>query len=290
MLPKLLRSNNKPHQSPDTSLATTPFARGDPATSPQRPDPPEQPDKGQNALPVVVPRAGNGRAGLCPIRTVIVELGELRQELASMAEKLTQVAGQSAALEQLASQNRLLGERHHQREVLGVVFHTLIGMRDRTCQAQLHLKRQLRSAGAVGHTRRFARLEAASKEKEADAVVIAQVLAQFGVEPFTEPPNTFVPSTQHCLQRVKTSDSARHGQIARRLAAGYRRGDTIIRREQVSVYVADDSSGDQVHKENEPCPKLESTSDTREAKPDTLTPPADSHPYSAIEATCGSLA
>lgn len=289
MLSKRLRLNNRPPDSPDTAPARVPASEGSPATSQQQPDPLEQSNDDRHALPNAVPQAGSGSARLCPIRAAVVELGRLRREIASMADKLAQVAGQREALEQLAGQNRLLSERHHEREVLGVVFQTLVGMRDRNCQAQLHLKRRLRSAGAHGQTRMFARLEAATKEKEADAVVIEQALAQFGVQPFTEPSNMFVPATQHCLQRVKTSDPARHGEIARRFAVGYRRGDAIIRREQVSVYVAGRPGG-QLNKENEPCQPSESTSDTREAKPGTLTPPADSHPYSAIGATCGSLA
>ena len=213
------RSPDTPHELPPATAGTPP-ADGDASSSV-----PDDADR---------PR--------CPLLQIAAAIGQCQRDIRDLAAVVRQVVGQCAALEHLAERNRVLAERFHEREVLGLVFRTLIAMNDRHRESLAHTRRRLRAAGANGHTRKFKRLEAEGKAKEADALVIDQVLAQFGVEPFSEPSSTFVPSTQHCLQRVPIEDQARHGEIARRFANGYRRDDHVIRREQVSVYVPTEST------------------------------------------------
>jgi len=192
----------------------------------------------QEAAPRTAGKDGTEEAPFCPIRAFAAELAGCRQEISSIAGMVEEIAEQKAALEHLAERHRALAERFHEREVLNVVFGALIGLNDRTCQTRERLSRELRSAGAAGRPHWASRLRALCEEKEADELVVNQLLSQFGVQRFEDPSCTFVPTTQHCVQRVPTTDATRHGEIARRLAIGYQRGEIVIRPEQVSVYVA----------------------------------------------------
>ncbi len=63
------------------------------------------------------------------------------------------------------------------------------------------------------------------------------ILDQNGIETFITNEDRFDPRQQQALRRVTVDDVSLRGQIAERIRAGFRRGDVIIQKERVAVYV-----------------------------------------------------
>ena len=79
----------------------------------------------------------------------------------------------------------------------------------------------------------------------ADIVELESVLATFGVEAFQHPQDQFDPKVMKCVKRIRTSRASRHNHIADRLLPGYRRGETIVRPQCVTVFVLEERCSSQ---------------------------------------------
>jgi len=65
------------------------------------------------------------------------------------------------------------------------------------------------------------------------------LLAEVDVVPYCEGGTEFNPRRQQSIRTVATPDLAQVGQVARHLRPGFARGERIVRKEKVSVYMAD---------------------------------------------------
>lgn len=75
---------------------------------------------------------------------------------------------------------------------------------------------------------------------ESFAKEIEILLTSNGYEPYSEPSEQFNDATQNPITREFTSNESLHNTIHQRLRQGYKKGDTIIRQEAVSIYVYSD--------------------------------------------------
>lgn len=66
---------------------------------------------------------------------------------------------------------------------------------------------------------------------------LEMLLEANGVERFEHPAAAFEPSVQTAMKRVPTSDPDAGGLVAERLRPGFQRGDTVLQKERVAVYV-----------------------------------------------------
>ena len=66
------------------------------------------------------------------------------------------------------------------------------------------------------------------------------LLEQHGVERFETSEPEFDPTRQTVLRTVETADAGLVGRVAARLRPGFSQGPTLLQREGVAVYAADD--------------------------------------------------
>jgi molecular chaperone GrpE (heat shock protein) len=169
------------------------------------------------------------------------QIAELRKALSELAGNLAQLTADRTALSQVQEQFRQLAEQSHERQVLWPLFQTLIGIIDRQSEQITRYKRALVLAQDKGEVKTALFLQRLIEARHADRLEIHNVLATYGVEPFTNPDEGFDFNRQTCKRRDSTDDPGHQSRISARLAPGYRRQDRIVRPEQVAVYVPNSS-------------------------------------------------
>jgi molecular chaperone GrpE (heat shock protein) len=79
-------------------------------------------------------------------------------------------------------------------------------------------------------------LPAAAKSFEHVKHMLTDVLFKYDVEPYRNEDDFFDRKTQQCLRTIATDVEADDKKIAVRGVIGYREGETILRKEQITVY------------------------------------------------------
>jgi molecular chaperone GrpE (heat shock protein) len=161
----------------------------------------------------------------------------MAEELAAMRQELQRLKTDDSVLTSLHKRCQELSEEHHERDTLRPVFHTLIGIADRSRQQTARYRRTLKMHSTLGDDSIGLVLSQLTEARNADRIEIEGLLANYAVEPFLNPSDVFDPSTQKCIQRVECHDPALEGRIAQRILPGYRRDGRILRLEYVSVHV-----------------------------------------------------
>ena len=191
-------------------------------------------------------------------RTLTHEDDVVAADEPAVAEQLSaltaQIAGLAAAqdvvlgtIKELGVQDRVLGEMHdqtrrlregfHEREVLHPIFRSLIGIADRCRQENAKLRGAIAAHALHRDVDHALVVQHLVNARKADVIELEALLTRFGVESFESTGQQFHAQWQRCVKRIPTSRQQRVGKIAERLLKGYRRGDAVIRREHVTVYV-----------------------------------------------------
>jgi molecular chaperone GrpE (heat shock protein) len=177
---------------------------------------------------------------LLPLIQMIKQLDERLSQFCdavAMLERESRRRGEASKLaDVLAERAQKLEERHHEREVLRPVFLTVIGLIDRARE-----ERQALAAAAAQHAR-ARRVDASraceylAKARATDISEFESALQLFGVHAYQTPGPRFDPATQTPVGRVALTNGQPPGDVAARRRPGYRRENTIIRPEYVTVY------------------------------------------------------
>lgn len=138
----------------------------------------------------------------------------------------------------LGERTRKLEERQHEREVLGPVFLTLIGLLDRARNEHQLAARSAAKYDRKHHPEVSRALRQLARARDIDVIEIENALQVLGVQAYVHPGDKFNPSQQKCTERMVPTNGQLPGSVAERQRVGFRRGDTIIRPEWVTVYVA----------------------------------------------------
>lgn len=164
------------------------------------------------------------------------KLDEIIEKHTHLEKHLDQLQCHQNLLDQLSEQNRRFQEQHHERHVLFPLMRVLISVADR-CRDQIHntqsycRKLSLAQNGPLKEL-----LKQFLDAHIANLIEVENRLADFGIVRFCLPTQIFDPVRQTLIDRIAHHDPGQHRKIARRLRPGYRRNDTIIRHECVSVY------------------------------------------------------
>ena len=216
------------------------------ATAPEGldPGPPSPPEAGSVALaPVDADRSPNGDSGVgepqieltLGAEPPVAERPEISGRLDELARGLEDLRdlfearirsdeSQAKALETLHDQLRE-SKANFVRQEMQPLFRDLIFCYD--FAANETEARQGEDAPACGDTARaFDHLRQ----------MIADVLAKYDVEPFRAPGREFDRREQQCVKTVATDVPAEDKHVAAIGAVGFRVGDLIVRKEQVTVY------------------------------------------------------
>jgi len=108
-------------------------------------------------------------------------------------------------------------------------------IRDHMRHAQ-RLLRDLQLDRAVDHTTQLCSF---LKLAQGIFIDVQNTLMVLGVDSYQQPNQAFDPAFQSCVGRVPTSNEAQDGRIAARIAPGYRRGNYVIERERVTLWILD---------------------------------------------------
>ena len=207
------------------------------------PAPPDEPVAGQlpGSVDAPVPASASPEAVLPGVRDV---LAEFRTELAGIVKGVAALqdaqsahAQLGAAYMEIAARKRQLEEQFYEHEVLGGISRTLISLADRARDVRARLARTLERDAALPAAEVCTSCASVLEYIDLHILDIHTSLTTLGVECYAIPGPQFDPLLQCCLARVPVSDQRRHGEIAGRIAPGYRRNGHVIRHEQVRVYV-----------------------------------------------------
>ena len=186
-----------------------------------------------------------------PISEVDGEPIPLPDETArKLDELLTAVTGQGRQLGDLVARDEVLGRLHErlarydenawERSFIEPLARKLAAIHRRILGQLVYLKRALH--GVPSNLRRHSMFFWAEQALDGVRVELETVLSDFGVEAFKGDTRTFDRSCQDAVERVPAPEPSQIGNIARRLAPGFRVGDRVIVPERVAVFVAGNGS------------------------------------------------
>ena len=166
-----------------------------------------------------------------------------RQQISALASDIQELKTQDRVLTELHDQVRRYSEQFHERELLQPVFRGLIAIADSCRRQERQLRQALQKHGDSSNQLAVSGLRRLLEARAANRVEVEDLLANYGVEPFTQLEDTFDPKVQMCVSRVACEEKAFHGRVAERLLPGYRRNGTVLRPECVTVFVVPHSNG-----------------------------------------------
>ena len=180
-----------------------------------------------------------------PVRSSIREmLNRFRIELAGIVTRVAALQDEQSAQAQLravfmetAARNRQLEEQFYEHEVLGGISRMLIGLADCARDVRARLTRNVERDAILPVAEVCTSCASVLEYIDLHIVNIHTSLTTLGVESYTIPGPDFNPMFQRCVARVPVLEQRRHGEIASRVAPGYRRNGHVIRHEQVRVCV-----------------------------------------------------
>jgi hypothetical protein len=145
-----------------------------------------------------------------------------------------EAAEHAAALEQRVMEScSSAAQRGTQRPIIDA----LIALYDRVCQESqfqsLWYRKDPELTGHLGCRQLHERWESAARSYAAE---VLRMLQQLGVEPIVGGGGQFDPQIQHVVSVEMTAQPELHGQIARRLRAGFTWHGQVLRSEEVIVY------------------------------------------------------
>ena len=139
---------------------------------------------------------------------------------------------------QLHAECRALREKQFEKEIVFALFRSVICIADRCRREIRQLQTTLKAYGAdVYRDVVSLSLKHLIDSRTADLIEIEAILTQFNIEKFHCLSNQFDPTKQTAVKLSSTQKQDLHQQISSRLLPGYRRGNTLVRRECVAVYV-----------------------------------------------------
>jgi molecular chaperone GrpE (heat shock protein) len=172
---------------------------------------------------------GSCSAACSAMADVVVELKDLSQRQSELSElfesKIRSDETQSKALEKLHDQLRDYKANFIRQEMMPLL-RDLIYCYDFADDEAVRARKDATPQTSEGTARTFDHLRQ----------MVADVLAKYDVEPFRISGSEFDRREQQCVRTVPTGETADDKKVAAVGAIGFRLGEQIVRKEQVTVY------------------------------------------------------
>lgn len=164
-------------------------------------------------------------------------ISDCREDIVHLHSRINEFQEQERVITDLSSRNQQLNEKFHEQETLMPIFNAVINIAQR-CRQEITKLQFAQSKIKENKSIKLSRLfNYMIEARQADLIEVDNLLANFSVEPFTQPSDTFDPSTQRCVSQIECRTQEKQNRIARRILPGYRRNVVIVRREYVDVYI-----------------------------------------------------